>query len=447
MLKRTFKHLWQGMTAAVLLGVLVVAGAVWNFLQSHPHSVVQAEPVNRVTFIWSGAVTAHSARVNAKFAQDGNTILLVSRASDLSEPIRIKPSAGKSAPVLSFSVTGLSPDTRYYYAIEIDGALDRTRSGRFRTFPEGAFSFRIALSSCAETGSNHAVFDTIRREDPLFFLHLGDFHYEDIVKNDRALYRRAFDTVLTSPAQSALYRHVPLVYIWDDHDFGPNDAYGADLGGSAARLTYREYVPHYPLAVGDGDLPIYHAFSVGRVRFILTDLRSERTLSTGPDDVAQTMLGARQKRWFKEELRRANGAYPLIVWVNTVPWIGLGPMGDHWGGYTTERRELANYFAAIDLRGLVIVSGDAHMLAIDDGTNADYADRGGPKIPVLQAGALDSIPILKGGPYSEGKYAGSGQYALMTGEDNGEGPLHVSWSGRDSTNREIVSLHFDMPDR
>ncbi len=443
--KRTFKHLRQGMTAAVLLGVLVTPGADWTFLPSHSPSIVQAEPIDRVAFIWSGAVTAHSARVNAKLAQDGHAILLVSRASDLSEPIRIKPSGGKSAHVLSFSVTGLSPDTRYYYVIEINRAVARTRIGRFRTFAEGAFSFRIALSSCARTGSNDAVFDTIRKENPLFFLHLGDFHYEDLVTNGRALYRRAFDTVLASPAQSALYRHVPLVYIWDDHDFGPDDASRADPGGSAARLTYREYVPHYPLAAGDGDLPIYHAFSVGRVRFILTDLRSERTLSTGPDDVTQTMLGARQKRWFKEELRRANGVYPLIVWVNTVPWIGLGPMGDHWGGYTPEGRELANYFAAIDLRELVIVSGDAHMLAIDDGTNADYSDQGGPKIPVLQAGALDMFPILKGGPYSEGKYAGSGQYTLMTVEDDGEGPLHVSWSGRDWTNREIVSLHFDMP--
>ncbi len=110
--KRTSKHVWHGMTAAVLLVVLVGAGAVWNVLQSHPRSVVQAEPVDRVEFIWSGAVTSHSARVNAKLAQDGNAILLVSRARDLSEPIRITSSAGTSAPVLSFSVTGLSPDTR-----------------------------------------------------------------------------------------------------------------------------------------------------------------------------------------------------------------------------------------------------------------------------------------------------------------------------------------------
>ena len=49
----------------------------------------------------------------------------------------------------------------------------------------------------------------------------------------------------------------------------------------------------------------------------MTDLRSQRTPNDDPDDVTNTMLGARQKRWFKEELRRANGVYPLIVWVNT----------------------------------------------------------------------------------------------------------------------------------
>jgi len=41
-----------------------------------------------------------------------------------------------------------------------------------------------------------------------------------------------------------------------------------------------------------------HAFTVGRVRFILTDLRSARTRITEPDDVRKTMLGIPQKMWF-----------------------------------------------------------------------------------------------------------------------------------------------------
>ena len=34
------------------------------------------------------------------------------------------------------------------------------------------------------------------------------------------------------------------------------------------------------------------------------------------------MMGESQKKWFKEQLLAANGKYPLICWMSTVPWIG-----------------------------------------------------------------------------------------------------------------------------
>jgi phosphodiesterase/alkaline phosphatase D-like protein len=34
------------------------------------------------------------------------------------------------------------------------------------------------------------------------------------------------------------------------------------------------------------------------------------------------MMGAKQKAWFKKELLDANGKYPIIFWVSSVPWIG-----------------------------------------------------------------------------------------------------------------------------
>ena len=81
---------------------------------------------------------------------------------------------------------------------------------------------------------------------------------------------------LTQPGQAALYRHVPIAYVWDDHDYGPNDAGADSPTRTAARTAYREVVPHHPL-VRPGDSPIQQAFTIGRVRFVLTDNRSERT--------------------------------------------------------------------------------------------------------------------------------------------------------------------------
>src|SRR5207247_2718365 len=70
------------------------------------------------------------------------------------------------------------------------------------------------------------------------------------------------------------------------------------------------------------ELAIWQSFAVGRVKFILTDLRSQRDEPKKKDNAEKSMLGAKQKEWFKSELLAANGKYPLICWVSSVPWIG-----------------------------------------------------------------------------------------------------------------------------
>ena len=380
----------------------------------------------------------------------------------------------------------MQPDTHYYYALEIDGRLDRASRGEFRTFPaEGPASFTIAFASCAHTASTSDVFDRIRENHPLFYMNMGDFHYLDIKTNSVALFRAAYDTVLASPQQSDLYRHVPFVYMWDDHDFGGNDSDRKAKAREAARLTYQEYVPHYPLAFGEGDIPISQTVVVGRVKFILTDLRSERDEAKKKDDAKKSMLGAKQKEWFKNELLSANGKYPLICWVSSVPWIGTAGKGpyrhvatnqfgwmyhtnlvetpalrtnrnprasppgdeDHWSVFSTERREIADFIKSNHIHGLCILHGDSHMLAADDGSHTDYATGGGAPIPLMCAAPLDQSPSLKGGPYSEGVYRirpGEGCFGLLTVTDKGD-RIDVYYSGRNNRNEEKMRLKFQVP--
>ena len=159
------------------------------------------------------------------------------------------------------------------------------------------------------------------------------------------------------------------------------------------------------------------------------------------------MLGSRQKAWLKRELALANGRFPLIVWVNSVPWIGRArPGADDWSGYATERRELADYISARGIRGLVMVSGDAHMVAIDDGTHSDYSTVGGAGFPVVHAAALDRRGDVKGGPYSEGAYPGSGQFGTLTVRDRGS-RLDVELAGRRYDGRRLVSYAFAVEAR
>jgi len=403
-------------------------------------------------YVWSGAVTADSARVCVKVAEPTAKKDAAGKAISPTPKVRLawSPSDSGEAPAfsqvqiasqendftLSFPVTGLKPATTYRYAVETDGKLAEGLTGTFTTFPVGPADFRFCFASCARTGTRSKVFDTILKQNPAFFLHMGDFHYENIGKLDSAKRRQAYARVLGSPSQRALFRSVPIAYVWDDHDYLGNNTGGISPAGIEARLNYQECVPHYPLGLGSGNVPIAQAFSYGRVRFILTDLRSART--------ADSTMGDAQKKWFKTELLSAASSNGLIVWMSTFPWIGKTDpkkVIDYWPGYANERREIANFLKANSIRNICILSGDAHMLAIDDGSNSDYADGGGAPIPVFQAAALDSTGSVKGGPYSEGAFPGPGQFGRMDIKDDGKS-IHVAWSGRNLDDKEIISHEF-----
>ena len=276
---------------------------------------------------WSGALTPVSATVKAKLRDNGAAArLVVSRDVNFAGATRTAPQKADSGRgrVVGFDLASLEPDTTYHYAVEVNGELEKEKAGKFHTFPKAgaAASFTFAFASCGQTGSTNASYEMIRRHQPLFYFNDGDFHYQNIKVNNVKRFRRAYDRALGSSVQAALYREVPFNYVWDDHDFGGDNANRKASSHEAAGAAYREYVPHYPLPAGDAEVAVYHAFAVGRARFIFTDLRSERDPADQKDDEKKSMMGAKQKEWFKKELLESNGRYPLIFWVSSVPWIG-----------------------------------------------------------------------------------------------------------------------------
>lgn len=427
----------------------LVDSAAAGIVLTLPHNPLPGPAANGVVHLWSGALSATAITVCAKLQQDSSQVrLLASRSANMSNPIT-SPAQATNGRLVRITLANLQPNSQYYYRLSIDGTLDSNKQGQFHTPGTGPFSFTFAFASCALTGSSHAVFNTIRQHNPLFFVHMGDLHYQDIGSNDQALYRAAFDTVLASPTQATLYQQLPIAYMWDDHDYGPNDSDKTSPSRLAARLAYQEYVPHYPLVAGSGNVAIYQAFTIGRVRFILTDTRSERdTTAVSADSPQKTMLGAAQKAWFKQQLLQAKDQYPVIIWVSTSPWIADSPGSgiDNWNGFRAERREIADFVQQNNIQGLFMISGDVHMLAIDDGRNNRYATNRQRGFPIMQAAALDnSGSFFTTNTYSEGQYPGRGQFGLMTINDNGQAPITIQWQGLNTVNEEVVSLMLTVP--
>ena len=276
-----------------------------SFGPAHPQSELQASRFEDVEWAWSGGVTSTGLVVNARISTDATTArLAVSTSASLGNSVYSAPVEGDHGHVVSLRLDGLTPATRYYYAVEVDGDLDELRRGSVSTFPEGGGeTFSVLVGSCARTGSNGRVFEAMRNEDALMYLVTGDVHYENITRDSIDRFREAYTTLVTSPAQQALFLDTPVAYVWDDHDFGGSNSNSTSSAKRAARLAYRENVPHYELAAGEGNEPIYTAFNIGDIRFVMTDSRSMRDAEYHPDG-GKSLLGTAQREWLKNQLLR-----------------------------------------------------------------------------------------------------------------------------------------------
>lgn len=367
-----------------------------------------------VVAMWCGALTDTSIRVRGEIA--GATGRLgIATSPLLTDLVYSDAEPADSFGWVNFTANGLNQNTDYWYIIEDAGVPDTATVGHFRTMPTQGqpASYTFACSSCAgdldnvNGISNHEVFDTIRHLDPLFFSHLGDMHYKNITTNTPSLYRAGFDDVLAQSRQHQLYREVPFVYSWDDHDYANNNSDRLDPGRPAAAQVYRERVPSYALP-DSLNIGCYQSFECGRVLFIASDCRSYRDPSTDPASSSKTMLGAAQKTWMENIL--ANSTAEAFVWLNPTPWMGLAQ--DTWAGYTHERDELVAMF---DQHGwldrMVCLNGDYHGLAMDSGGGNDW---GG--FPVAIFGSLDSVLPGGGGTsqYDQGlTLPGNNQYGTV----------------------------------
>lgn len=346
--------------------------------------------------------------------------------------------------LIKFNFTNLNPNTKYYIRIaNLNGVPIDSYVGSFKTQSLGSYNFNFGFASCSWSNStqasNQEIYDNIANKainNQLdFFVHLGDMHYRNITNNNENLFQTAFDDVFKSSRQNNCWKNLPMYYIWDDHDYGDNDSDKNNPARNAAIAAYRRRVPSPPLAKSGNTDAIYYSFSKGRVRFIVTDLRSEREPKGlfPSNDPRQKPFSDEQKNWFFNEMLNAKGSGQIICWVNSKPWISSIQDGkDDWGGYHAIRLEIANFIQSNNLQNSIfIISGDMHALAYDDGTSANNYGN----LKVCHAAALDQTLSIKGGPYKVGPItqdSGTGsvtQYGIIEITDNGSDIINIKFKG------------------
>lgn len=369
---------------------------------------------------WSGALEATSIRVHALLSAPCDSVrLLVDDDPAFNSPTCSIFMSADSAHGLVARLRrgGLLPSTSYGYRFEVAGIIDTSSAhiGHFRTPGLGASSFSVIAGSC-NSNSDHPVWQSMAWLQPHLFIAMGDLHYADPTSIDVQAHRDAYvqSVYQHAPAMDFLHR-VPIAYIWDDHDFCGDGSNGNAPGKAAAAQAYREHVPHYYLP---HDTSVFQSFTIGRVHFILSDLRSAKT--------AERMMDEHQRAWLREQLLFARDSGLVACWVSPMTW-NAEAYPENWGCQPQERAAMGDWLLENHIENLFILSGDAHMLAIDDGVNADFSTghQSPYRYPIFQAAAINRSGSYKGGTFNQGGYfpnpeAWIGQFGQVLVQDDGE---------------------------
>jgi alkaline phosphatase D len=409
----------------------------------------QNQNSNLLHHVLVGAVTSDQATIAVQTTQPTKFRLFVREA--LKKQTVFEKSISSTSDnknLVKTEIKGLQPGVRYQYTLT-GNKNEVWAEGFFNTFPNNAASYKVVFGSCQQTGSESPVFAQMLKENPLFYLQIGDLHYENI--DDRCMVRfdSAYHEVFSSKAQKGLYQNVPLVYMWDDHDYGANNSDANNPCRTTAIQQYKSYIPHYPLAFEGETAPISQVFDVGRVTYVLSDMRSQKIPPTY-DECQRLTRGTNfgnedHLNWFFTTLLEAKKKGHVVFWINSYPWINApgGPNykcgeKDNWGGYPEERNRIADFIKNNNIP-VCILSGDAHMVAMDDGTNSDYATSGGAPVRVFHAAAIDRPGSYKGGPYSQGYSREEGQFGVIEVVDEGDNNICFVWYARNVDGKAVVN--------
>jgi len=246
---------------------------------------------------------------------------------------------------------------------------------------------RIGFGSCAEAGKPQPVWDPIHAREPDLFVFLGDNIYADT--RDMAVMKAKYAELAAQPGFARLRASTPVVAMWDDHDFGENDAGGDYPMKDASRRIFLDFwnePDDSPRRDRDG---VYAAYVFGppgeRVQVILPDLRYNRAAMTplelggtaydawaeerlaaglplpGPyvrnPDPQATMLGERQWQWLE---RQFDVPAEVRLFGSSVQVLADFTGWEAWANFARDQDRLFDVIRRKRANGVLFLSGDIH---------------------------------------------------------------------------------------
>lgn len=234
----------------------------------------------------------------------------------------------------------------------------------------------IAFGSCLKQTRPQPIWESVRASKPDVFVLLGDNIYGDT--RDMQKLKGKWDTFSAFPEFKKLREDCRLLAVWDDHDYGENDA-GLEFPQKVeSQQLFLDFLGEPKSSPRRKTPGIYDSVMIGpkdkRVQFILLDTRYFRTALKrapkrekgkgpyGPNDSDKAeILGEAQWKWLEKTLREP--AEVRII-ATSIQVVSTTHGWETWGNFTKERERLLALLGKTKANGVLILSGDRHSAEI-----------------------------------------------------------------------------------
>ena len=350
--------------------------------------------------------------------------------------------------IVVYELVGLEPGTSYEYNL-VSANNIIIKSGELTTrqlwqWRRTAPDFSFLTGSCAyfnepvydrpgkPYGNDSSIFEAMAKEKADFMLWLGDNWYTreaDFYSEWGLNERPSRDRSL--PVLQNFWKAMPHYAIWDDHDYGWNDADKSFPLKDASREAFKRFWnnPSY----GENGQGIYTQLNWNDVDIFMLDDRWFRSNDKMKDSIdgkpnaEKRMFGKQQMEWLKNALLQSSANFNINCRIIATGSQVLNPLSpnDCFRHFPAEYNELIQFIADNKINGIIFLTGDRHTSEV---------------IKIERPGAYPLYDITAS-PLTSGSHAFGGAeknspYRIM-GIENAQNYSRFSFSG-DKKNRKLT---------
>lgn len=227
----------------------------------------------------------------------------------------------------------------------------------------------IAIGSCNRQELPQHIWTSIAKHQPDLWIWMGDNIYGDT--NDMSVMKAKYDQQKRGKEYAAFRSKTDIIGIWDDHDFGKNDAgseYAFKDQSRDLMFDFLDVPKQNPAWQRKGGYQSYTYGKTGRkVKVILLDARYFRDGLDRVDGVYQKnwegqVLGEEQWDWLEKELMSSDADINLIS--SGIQFIATEHRFEKWDNFPRERQRMLDLLVKTQPKNVIFLSGDRHISEI-----------------------------------------------------------------------------------